>query len=180
MSSEELSQDEFNQDATNKEMLLEIFYNSKGSIDDINAAIDAKLFGNRTRSITVFEKFIRARIILNPKMLRLAGMEIAPLEAFYLGQYPGIEGVEELDLRKNNLGDEGLEALLESNLLDHLRVLDLRGCQISRKGMELFLKTDKLAMLERLDLRSNRIGKAWENKLKASGKYPNLSYLKTV
>jgi len=31
-----------------------------------------------------------------------------------------------------------------------------------------------------LDLRSNRIGKAWEDKLKASGKYPNLSYLKTV
>ena len=64
MSSEELSQDEFNQDANNKEMLLDIFYNSKGSIDDINAAIDAKLFGNRNRSISVFEKFVTDSILL--------------------------------------------------------------------------------------------------------------------
>jgi Leucine-rich repeat (LRR) protein len=180
MSSEELNQDELNQDELNKEMLLEIFYNSKGSIDDINAAIDAKIFGVSTRGITVFEKFISARLILNPKVLRLVDMKITPFETYYLGQYPGFEGVEELDLRKNQLGDEGLEALLESNKLGNIRSLDLRSNQISRKGMELLAKTDKLEKLETMDLRSNRIGMAWEVKIKSSGKYPNLSSLKIM
>ena len=40
MSSDEINQDEYAQDAQNKEMLLEIFYKTKGNIDDINAAID--------------------------------------------------------------------------------------------------------------------------------------------
>ena len=53
MSSDELNQDEINQNIKNKEMLLEIFFNTKGSIDDINAAIDKKLFGKKVRNITL-------------------------------------------------------------------------------------------------------------------------------
>ena len=180
MNSEEINQDELDQDASNKEMLLEIFYSSKGSIDAINAAIDAKLFGTRTRSITLFEKFMRARLTLNPKVLRLVELGVTPFEAVYLSQYPGLGTVEELDLRKNQLGDEGLKALLASEKLGNLRKLDLRNNQITRKGMEILAKTEKLERLERLDLRSNKIGKAWETKLKATGKFPNLSSLKTV
>ena len=175
-----MNQDELDQEAFNKEMLLKIFYNSKGSIDTINAAIDAKLFGTRIRSITLFEKFVRARLILNPKVLRLVELGITPFEVVYLSQYPDLENVEELDLRKNQLGDEGLEALLASDKLGNLRKLDLRNNQITRKGMEILAKTEKLEGLERLDLRSNKIGKAWETKLKSTGKFPNLSSLKTV
>ena len=40
MFSDELNQDELDKDAANKEMLLDIFYKSKGNIDDINNAID--------------------------------------------------------------------------------------------------------------------------------------------
>ena len=40
MVSDEVNQDEIEKDAANKEMLLEIFYKSKGNIDDINNAID--------------------------------------------------------------------------------------------------------------------------------------------
>ena len=61
MSSDEINQDELAQDSQNKEMLLEIFYKTKGNIDDINAAIDKKLFGTQKRSITIFEKYIKAR-----------------------------------------------------------------------------------------------------------------------
>jgi Leucine-rich repeat (LRR) protein len=180
MNSEEINHDELDQDAANKEMLLKIFYNSKGSIDEINAAIDAKLFGTRVRSITLFEKFVRARLTLNPKVLRLVELDITAFETIYLGQYPGLENVEDLDLRKNQLGDEGLEALLISEKLGNLRKLDLRNNQITRKGMELLARTEKLEKLESLDLRSNKIGKAWETKLKSIGKFPNLSSLKTV
>jgi hypothetical protein len=34
--------------------------------------------------------------------------------------------------------------------------------------------------LESLDLRSNRLGKAWEDKLRSSMMFPNLSSLKTT
>ena len=109
-----MNSEELNQDELNKEMLLRIFYNTKGNIDEINEAINNSLFGTRTRSLTLFEKFVRARLLLNPKLLRLVDMDLTWFEAAYLGQYPGLENIEDLDLRKNKLGDEGLEALLSS------------------------------------------------------------------
>ena len=65
MSSDEINQDEYAQDAQNKEMLLEIFYKTKGNIDDINAAIDKKLFGTQKRSITIFEKSEKDQLIVS-------------------------------------------------------------------------------------------------------------------
>ena len=178
MSSEELSQDEIDQNIRNKEMLLEIFFNTKGSIDDINAAIDKKLFGNKIRSITLFDKYIRARLTLNPKVLNLAGQEITPVEAAYLSQYPGLENVEKLDLRKNWLGDEGLKVLINSKKIRNIRNLDLRNNKITRQGMILLSETKNLLNLECLDLRVNKLGTKWEDKLKEKGKLPKLSQLR--
>ena len=178
MSSDEINQDELAQDAQNKEMLLEIFYKTKGNIDDINAAIDKKLFGTQKRSITIFEKYIKARLTLNPKVLNLANQEIAPIEAAYLSQYPGLEKVEKLDLRKNRLGDEGLEVLLNSEKIRNVQELDLRNNQITREGMIIISKTENLMNLQRLDLRVNKLGKRWEVKLKEQSKLPKLSQLR--
>jgi hypothetical protein len=180
MSTEEMNLDDLDQDNFNKDMLLDIFYKSKGNIDSINAAIDAKIFGTPNRSITLFEKFVRARLTINPKILRLVDMGLTPFEVVYLSQYPGLENVEELDLRKNQLGDKGLDALILSDKLGSILRLDLRNNQITRKGMEILANTKKLEKLEKLDLRSNKIGKAWETKLIKIGKFPNLSSLKTV
>lgn len=178
MDSEGMIQDDFDQDAFNKEMILDIFYKTKGSIDDINAAIDAKLFGSQVRSITLFEKYIKARLTLNPKVLNLSNKEITPFEAAYLSQYPGLENVEILDLRKNKLGDEGLEVLLSSDKIRNIQKLDLRNNQITRKGMELLSNTTNLLNLESLDLRVNKLGQRWETKLKEVGHFPKLSQLR--
>ena len=178
MSSDEINQDQYAQVAMNKELLLEIFYKTKGNIDDINAAIDKKLFGKQKRSITIFEKYIRARLTLNPKVLNLAGQEITPIEAAYLSQYPGFEKVEKLDLRKNRLGDEGLEVLVNSEKIRNVRELDLRNNQITRCGMVIMSKTKNLLNLQRLDLRVNKLGKRWEEKLKEEGQLPKLSQLR--
>ena len=178
MSTDEINQDELDQDAMNKEMLLDIFYKTKGNIDDINAAIDKKLFGTQKRSITLFEKYIKARLTLNPKVLNLADQEITPIEAAYLSQYPGLENVEKLDLRKNLMGDEGLEVLLISKKIRNVRELDLRNNQITRLGMILLSKTNNLLNLESLDLRVNKLGKRWEDKLKEQGHFPKLSQLR--
>ena len=180
MSSEEFNQDELDQDELNKEMLLNIFYNTKGNIDDINAAIDANVFGTRTRSLTLFEKFVRARLLLNPKVLKLVNLDLTWFETAFLSQYPGLENVEDLDLRKNQLGDEGLDALLSSDKLDNIHKLDLRNNQITRRGMEILAGSGKMENLQVLDMRSNRIGKAWEEKLKSTMKFPKLSSVKIV
>ena len=176
--SDELNQDEFDQDAANKDMLLEIFYKTKGNIDDINDAIDKKLFGNQVRSISFFEKLIKARLEINPKVLNLADKDITPIEAAYLSQYPGIEYVEKLDLRKNFLGDEGLEVLLSSEKIINVRELDLRNNQITRIGMILLSKTKNLLNLECLDLRVNKLGRRWEEKLREEGNFPKLTKLR--
>lgn len=178
MDSDEINQHKIGQDAVDKEMLLEIFYKTKGDIDDINAAIDKKLFGDQTRSITLFEKFIKARLAINPKVLNLADKNITPVEAAYLSQYPGLENVEKLDLRKNFLGDEGLEVLLSSEKIINLRKLDLRNNQITRMGMVLLSNSRNLLNLESLDLRANKLGKRWEEKLKEQGHFPELSKLR--
>ena len=178
MSSDDLNQDEINQNIKNKEMLLEIFFNTKGSIDDINAEIDKKLFGKKVRNITLFDKHIRARLLFNSKVLNLAGQEITPVEAAYLSQYPGLENVEKLDLRKNRLGDDGLEVLLSSEKIKNVRNLDLRNNQITRKGMILLSETKNLSNLEYLDLRVNKLGKKWEEKLKGKGQFPKLYQLR--
>tara|TARA_Y100000590_G_C15566580_1_gene956883 strand:- start:98 stop:640 length:543 start_codon:yes stop_codon:yes gene_type:complete len=178
MSSEQLSQDEIDQNTKNKEMLLDIFFNTKGSIDDINAEIDKKIFGKKIKNITLFDKYIRARLTFNFKVLNLAGQDITPIEAAYLSQYPGLENVEKLDLRKNQLGDEGLEVLINSEKIRNIKNLDLRNNQITRKGMILLSETKNLLNLEYLDLRVNKLGKKWEEKLKQKGKLPKLSQLR--
>ena len=115
---------------------------------------------------------------INPKVLNLADKDITFIEAAYLSQYPGLEFVEKLDLRKNFLGDKGLEVLLSSEKIINIRELDLRNNQITRIGMILLSKTKNLLNLECLDLRVNKLGKRWEDKLKEEGNFPKLSQLR--
>ena len=167
------------EDLQNKNMILDIFYSTKGDIDKINAAIDAKLhLGKRSRSVTLFERYVKARLKRNPKALYLNNFEISPLEAVYLSQYPPLKELEILDLRQNYIGDEGLEAIAHSPLLINLREMDLRNNQITRLGMLALAKTTTLKGLEKLDLRANKLGKRWEEKLKESDGFPNLKNLR--
>jgi Ran GTPase-activating protein (RanGAP) involved in mRNA processing and transport len=163
-----------------KEDILKIFYTTPGGLDRINAVIDARLAEGRTRSITLFEKFIRARLEVNPKVLKMPNSDITAVEAVYLSQYPGVREVEILDLRQNHFGDVGLDALVNSPHLKNLRALDLRNNQITRVGLESLARADTLAHLETLDLRLNKVGKRWENKLRASEKLPALATVRVV
>tara|TARA_Y100001936_G_scaffold247562_1_gene293596 strand:+ start:108 stop:650 length:543 start_codon:yes stop_codon:yes gene_type:complete len=175
---DEINQDEIDKDAINKEILLDIFYKSKGNIDAINDEINRKLYGNQIKSLSLFAKFVKARLELNPKVLNLADKEITHIEATFLSTYEGLELVEKLDLRKNFLGDKGLEILLSSNKLNNIRELDLRNNQISRIGMVLLSKSKDLLNLESLDLRVNKLGKRWEHKLNEQGNFPKLTRLR--
>ena len=156
----------------NQDFILELFYSLNGNLDQINAAIDAKLNWKGARKITTFELFIKSRINMNSKALKMAGMEINPSEATYLSLYPDLSELEVLDLRKNFLGDEGLQAIALSPVLGNLKELDLRNNQITRSGLEFFSKKTTLVHLEKIDLRSNKLGKRWEENSKKAIVFP--------
>ena len=105
-------------------------------------------------------------------------MEISSIETVYLSQYPALEGLEVLDLRKNFIGDEGLEAISLSTLFSNLRQLDLRNNGITRLGMKVLGESKGLSCLEKIDLRTNKLGKRWEDKLRETGNFPKLIELK--
>jgi Ran GTPase-activating protein (RanGAP) involved in mRNA processing and transport len=164
----------------NTEKVLEIFYSTKGGIDKVNAVIDAKLRPNPNRSLTLFDKYVQARLLRNPKVLRLANMEITALEVVYLSQQPNLKQLEVLDLRKNGFGDMGLDVIAHSDTFSNLRELDLRNNLITRLGMESLVKTSVLTKLEKLDLRANKMGKRWEEKLLETGIFPKLTNLRVM
>jgi Leucine-rich repeat (LRR) protein len=97
-----------------------------------------------------------------------------------LSLYPELSGLEVLDLRKNFLGDIGFQAITRSSVLKNIKELDLRNNQITRAGVELFSKEANMTGLEKIDLRSNKLGKRWEDKLKETGRFPNLREVKTL
>lgn len=163
-----------------QDFILELFYSLHGDLDQINAAIDAKLGRNGSRKITTFELFIKSRISRNAKALKMANMEINPNEAIYLSLYPDLSELTALDLRKNFLGDAGFQAIAVSPVLKNLKELDLRNNQITRVGLEFLSQNTSLTKLEKLDLRSNKLGKRWEEKLKESDRLPHLREVKTL
>lgn len=160
--------------------ILEIFYSTKGGIDAINKAIGKKLQKDQTRKLSIFEKYFTTRILSNPKVLKMANFEIVPLEVIYMCAHPAISEVETLDLRKNMIGDLGLEAIAKSEQLKNLRKLDLRNNQISRIGLEALAKSKTLTQIEEIDLRVNKLGRRWEEKLRSIGDFPKLRVVKTL
>lgn len=169
-----------NDEVSMKDYILNIFYSTKGDLGKINELIDAKMMFNRDRKITVFEKYIKARLTLNPKHFKMANMNIIPVEAIYLSQYPDMATVEILDLRKNGFGDEGLVGIVQSPILHNVRELDLRNNNISRVGAQMLANSETLQNLEKLDLRLNKLGKRWEEKMRESIHLPNLREVKVT
>ena len=169
-----------NDDVSMKDYILNIFYSTKGDLGKINEIIDAKMMVNRDRKITVFETYIKARLKLNPQKLKMANMGIIPVEAIYLSQYPDVNTVEILDLRKNGFGDEGLVGIVKSPMLQNVRELDLRNNNISRVGAQMLANSATLQNLEKLDLRLNKLGKRWEEKLQESVHLPKLKEVKVT
>ena len=164
----------------NTEKILEIFYSTKGGIDKVNAAIDKRFKSNPNRPLSLFEKYIQARLLRNPKVLKLPGMEITELEVIFLSQQTSLQQLEVLDLRKNGFGDVGLDAIAHSSIFSNLKELDLRSNLITRIGMESLSKTSVLTQLEKLDLRINKIGKRWEAKLLETENFPKLTLLRVL
>jgi len=107
-----------------QEYILDLFFSLNGDLDKINAVMDEKLKGRNARKITTFEMYIKSRIAINPKVLKMVKMDISPAETAYLCLYPALAELEVLDLRQNFLGDPGLEVIAHSEILKNLKQLD--------------------------------------------------------
>ena len=175
-----MNHNNLDQSELNKEWILELFYTTKGNLNDINRAIDKKLKIRGLRKITLFEQFLKNRLIVNPRVLAMPNMEVSAIEAVYLSQYSPLDGLKILDLRKNYIGDEGLEAISQSPYFANLEELDLRNNGITRLGMKILGDSKSLNSLVKLDLRLNKLGKRWEDKLRETGNFPRLTELKVI
>lgn len=167
------------EDINDPDFILKIYYSNKGNLDQINAIIDAKLKQTRQRKISIFENYIKSRLLKNPKKLEMTALEINPAEATYLSVYPNLDKLEKLDLRQNQLGDRGLEAIANSKIIVNLKELDLRNNQITRVGMQSLMVSPNMKNLTKLDLRLNKMGgKLWFERLQKSGNFPALKNFK--
>ena len=109
-----MNENNLDQSELNREMILDLFYTTNGNLDKINRTIDKKLKIRGFRKITLFEEFVKNRLAVNPHILKMPKMEVSTFETIYLCQYPAINGIKVLDLRKNFIGDEGVEAIAQS------------------------------------------------------------------
>jgi len=175
-----MKENNLDQSELNREMILDLFYATNGNLDEINRTIDENLKIRGFRKITLFEEFIKNRLAVNPHILKIPNMEVSTVECIYLCQYTAVKDIEVLDLRKNYVSDEGVEAIARSPLLSKLRELDLRNNGITRLGVKMLAESKSLQCLEKIDLRLNKLGKRWEVKFNEAGNFKNLNQIKTI
>ena len=175
-----MNDNNLDQSELNREMILALYYTTNGNLDEINQTIDEKLKIRGFRKIPLFEEFIKNRLAVNPRILKMPKMEISTVECIYLCQYAAINKIEVLDLRKNFVGDEGIKAIALSPLLGKLRELDLRNNGITRLGVKILAESKTLQCLEKIDLRLNKLGKRWEEKFNEGGNFPMLKQIRTI
>ena len=168
------------QSELNREMILDLYYTTNGNLDEINRTIDEKLKIRGFRKITLFEEFVKNRLSVNPHILKMPKMEVSTVECIYLCHYTAINDIGVLDLRKNFIGDKGVEAIAQTPLLSKLRELDLRNNGITRLGAKMLAESKTLECLEKIDLRLNKLGKRWEEKFNETGNFPKLTHIKTI
>jgi uncharacterized protein (TIGR02996 family) len=90
---------------------------------------------------------------------------------------PLLQGLKELDLSENAIGDAGCEQLAAWQPAESLRILSLRQAQVGCAGVIRLASSPYLGSLEELDLSSNLIEEAGGNAL---ARTPGLAKLKKL
>ena len=95
-----------------------------------------------------------------PDSLKLSGKYIATDEVNIIGNYSPMKSVRSLDLSDNQINDEALKNLFESDILDGLEELYLQINFLTGKGLSGVAKSEnvKLENLQVLVLSDNRLG----------------------
>ena len=94
---------------------------------------------------------------LRGNQLMLSGKGLTAEEARLLWESPKMKEVSWLDLDDNQLGDEGIQDLVNCHLLEDVQYLNLNKNNISDQGLEILAKAKFLGKLKRLHLKDNQI-----------------------
>jgi uncharacterized protein (TIGR02996 family) len=82
---------------------------------------------------------------------------------------PHLKALTHLRLRLTDFGDAGAKEIVESGILQRLKVLDLRGGRITDTGAQLLAGCPDLKHLDHLNLTRNGLTTAGEQAIKATG-----------
>jgi Ran GTPase-activating protein (RanGAP) involved in mRNA processing and transport len=94
---------------------------------------------------------------LRGNQLMLSSKGLTADEARLLWQSPRMEEISWLDLDDNQLGDEGIQDLVNCPLLGNIQYLNLNKNGISDQGLETLANAKFLGKLKRLHLKENPI-----------------------
>jgi len=94
---------------------------------------------------------------LRGNQLMLSGKGLNAEEARLLWQSPRMEEVSWLDLDDNNLGDQGVQDMVECAFLKNVQYLNLNQNSVSDEGLKFLAKAKHLGKLKRLHLKENSI-----------------------
>jgi uncharacterized protein (TIGR02996 family) len=110
-------------------------------------------------------------LLLIPHMLEPGESEayISQAEVRALVRSPHLRRLTHLHLRLWDLGDRGCQDIVDSGILNHLKVLDLHGGCITDVGAQTLAGCADLRNLELLDVSSNMLTAAGVRALKAVG-----------
>ena len=94
---------------------------------------------------------------LRGNQLMLSGKGLNAEEAQLLWQSPRMKEISWLDLDDNNLGDQGVQDMVECAFLKNVQYLNLNQNNVSDHGLQLLANAKHLGKLKRLHLKENPI-----------------------
>ena len=115
----------------------------------------------------------------SPDSIKLSGKYIATDEVKIIGDYPPMKSVKVLDLSDNQINDEALVQLFESEILSGLEELYLQINYLTGKGLSQVVQSEKIKLvnLKVLVLSDNRLSDASIAELFLSSHFQNLESL---
>ena len=94
---------------------------------------------------------------LRGNQLMLSGKELNAEEARMLWKSPRMKEISWLDLDDNNLGDQGVQEMVECEFLDNVQYLNLSRNNVTDEGLKFLAEAKNLGKLKRLHLKENPI-----------------------
>ncbi|MBT3922793.1 MAG: hypothetical protein HOF21_09480 [Nitrospina sp.] len=94
---------------------------------------------------------------LRGNQLMLSGKGLSFEEARFLWQATKMREISWLDLDDNNLGDQGVQELVECAFLENVQYLNLNQNNISDEGLKVLASAKYLGKLKRLHLKGNPV-----------------------
>jgi len=115
----------------------------------------------------------------NPNSLKLSGKYIATDEVKIIGKFLPMKSVKSLDLSDNQINDEALQHLFESDILGGLEELYLQVNFLTGQGLSELVKSEKVKLknLKVLVLSDNRLSDLSIAEMLLSGHFLNLESL---